>query len=104
MGRENIDEEALKGEQKGDDFRKLPICQQLRELASFTEYMYSLGAIVGLYFSVSGVQYWMTNYLVVILDFKESDAQLAFGCICATAPLIGTVISAKVCYSLGGHN
>ena len=73
-------------------------------ITSRPAYTLSVLAISAMFFSTGGVQYWLTNYMIITLKIKESDANFAYAMVLLTAPIIGALLSGKVSMSLGGHS
>ena len=55
--------------------------------------MYALLALSASFFTTSGLQYWMTNYMIVTLKMAEIDANFAFAASVLSAPVIGAFAS-----------
>ena len=45
-------------------------------------------ALTGLFFSVTGIQYWVTDYLVIDLGSDEAKVQITFGIVSITGPML----------------
>ena len=46
-----------------------------------------------LFFSISGIQYWITDYMIETLKEPESSAHLNFGVTAITSPILGALAS-----------
>lgn len=56
-----------------------------------------------LLFSISAMQYWLTNYMVKIIGYTEKAANISYVWILVTSPVAGGIISGKISSSFGGH-
>jgi MFS family permease len=59
--------------------------------------------VSNLYFVLSGIQYWISDYIVVILRLSEADAHIYFASVSITAPILGAIVSGFVGSKIGGH-
>ena len=59
-------------------------------------------AITGLYFIVTGIQYWVSDYMISVLEVEESIVFTTFGIISITGPVLGVVVGGNVTTSFGG--
>jgi MFS transporter, Spinster family, sphingosine-1-phosphate transporter len=55
-----------------------------------------------LYYIVTGIQYWVTDYLVTDLSYPEAKVQITFGIVSITGPVLGIIIGGNVSAALGG--
>jgi sugar phosphate permease len=66
------------------------------------KYMLLALTLTNLYFVVSGIQYWITKYLQVVLKVEETTAQTFFSLTCLTAPVSGVIIGGSITTYFGG--
>jgi hypothetical protein len=59
-------------------------------------------AITGLYFIVTGIQYWVTDYMISALKVEESVVHTTYGIVSITGPVLGVVVGGNVTTSFGG--
>ena len=59
-------------------------------------------AITFIYFILTGIQFWVTDYLITTLDMDEGSVHIAFGLISITGPIFGVIIGGNVTSYLGG--
>ena len=52
--------------------------------------------LVGLYFVLSGVQFWTISYFTVNLKQDEKLTFIMFGLLCMTSPALGSVLSGYI--------
>lgn len=62
----------------------------------------SLG-LSALYFVVAGIQFWITQYIVEVLQVEYRDALGAFTVVSATGPVFGVVFGGWLVDYLGGY-
>ena len=58
----------------------------------------------GLFFIITGVQYWLSDYLQVVLNVPSDFVYYYFAFTCLSAPLLGVSIGGIVIGSVGGYN
>ena len=61
------------------------------------------GSISGLFFVITGIQYWITDYLINRIKQPESTVFVTFGVISITAPILGVIIGGNLTTYLGGY-
>jgi hypothetical protein len=62
-----------------------------------------LGAMTALYFTVTGVQYWGTKYLMISLNAPIEIINLLFVLVAATGPTSGVIFGGWLIDSFGGY-
>jgi len=117
-GSDEGDEEAgSKGGGKGPAGECLPpqcvdpprrFAKQLMQLVRVRLYMFLVAAISALFFVVTGIQFWVTNYLALPpsqggLGFPLKDVVIAFALVSATAPILGVVFGGVSVDKFGGY-
>ena len=61
-------------------------------------------SLTGLYFVVTGVQYWTPNYLEKVLDVPSDVAAIFFAGTTISAPISGVIVGGIVTTNAGGYN
>ncbi len=56
-----------------------------------------------IYFIVTGIQFWMTEYLVDILQVEPVTVNLVFSLCSVTAPLLGVLVGGTIADRYGGY-
>ena len=56
-----------------------------------------------IYFIVTGIQFWMTKYLIEILDIEPLLVNIIFSAISITAPLSGVIVGGTISDKYGGY-
>lgn len=54
------------------------------------------------FFEISAIQFWMTDYYIMVLNQKEKDVYITFAIICLTAPTLGAICGGWISKSVGG--
>ena len=60
--------------------------------------------LTGLYFVVTGIQYWTPNYLEVIFGVEQRTITIYFTVTSLSAPILGVVIGGIITQMYGGYN
>lgn len=76
--------------------------QRVVSLLTNKKYILLALTLTNLYFVVSGIQYWITKYLQVVLNVEETVAQTFFSLTCLTAPVSGVIIGGSITTYFGG--
>jgi MFS family permease len=66
-------------------------------------FLWTTLGLSSLYFVVAGIQFWITQYLVEVLDVEYKDALGAFTVVSATGPVLGVVFGGWLVDYLGGY-
>ena len=61
-------------------------------------------ALTFLYFIITGIQYWVSDYLITELKVEQEVVFVTFSIISITGPVLGVVIGGNVTTFLGGYN
>ena len=61
-------------------------------------------AISGLYFIVTGIQYWITVYMMTVLGASAELAAIYFVFLCFTGPIVGCICGGIMTQVVGGYN
>ena len=75
----------------------------IKALLGIPVYRYLLGAMAALYFTVTGVQYWGTSYLHVVLNAPLPLVNALFIICAATGPTLGVFFGGWAVDYLGGY-
>ena len=60
-------------------------------------------AISSLYFVITGIQFWISDYMRTVLRKEKETVFMAFGLISITGPTLGVVIGGTILDRLGGY-
>lgn len=61
-------------------------------------------SLSGLYFVVTGIQYWLSDYLIEVMNVDPDKAAVYFSLTCFTAPISGVIVGGFLTTHLGGYN
>ena len=56
-----------------------------------------------MFFIATNVQFWITDYFLVVIEAPKEDIALAVLVICVTSPIIGAILSGHVANCVGGY-
>lgn len=56
-----------------------------------------------LLFIITGIQFWITDYMLAILKVEESKVYITFAIVCITAPTFGVLLGGYFIEQLGGY-
>ena len=60
-------------------------------------------ALASLFFVVTGIQFWVTPYVIKVIGKPQEDITVAFGLTSITAPIIGVFMGGTIIDKLGGY-
>ena len=66
-------------------------------------YIWVALALCSMYFISSGIQFWMTSYLIDILDNDPFKVVLLFSVVSITGPLMGVIVGGTFADKYGGY-
>lgn len=66
-------------------------------------YLYTLSGICCLLFIITGIEFWITDYMTTILHQDVDKVFITFAVVCITAPTLGVLIGGYVIENLGGY-
>lgn len=75
----------------------------LCELLGNGVYIYTVMALSALFFVVTGIQVWVTSYIVIVIGKKQADVTPAFGVTSITAPILGVFAGGSFIDKIGGY-
>lgn len=61
-------------------------------------------ALTLLYYIISAIQYWISDYMITVLKQEEAVVFVCFAFISITGPILGIVVGGNVGTKLGGFN
>lgn len=67
-------------------------------------FIYMALALSTLYYITTGIQYWVSDYLQIVLDVKADEVFYFYAFTCLSAPFLGLVTGGIVFSSIGGYN
>ena len=76
---------------------------QTKTVLSTPLYVSITFGMCSIYFIVTGIQFWMTEYLIAILDIDPLLVNILFSIISITAPLSGVIVGGAISDKYGGY-
>lgn len=61
------------------------------------------GSITCLYFVVTGIQFWFSDYMITEMGVDKSVVFTWFGIVSITGPILGVFVGGKITTALGGY-
>ena len=77
---------------------------QLKLLLSTPTFVFCTLALSALFFVVTGIQFWATDFLIKVIEVERSLVLGAFAATSATAPVLGVVFGGWIVDYFGGYN
>lgn len=78
--------------------------QDLANLVGNKEFFLLCFSLVGLFFVVTGIQYWLPTYLKNVFELPADEAAIFFTSVSITGPILGVIIGGIVTTAFGGYN
>jgi sugar phosphate permease len=60
-------------------------------------------AISSLYFIITGIQFWVSDYLMNVLNVSQETVFIAFAVSCVSGPTIGVIVGGVIVHKIGGY-
>mmetsp|Transcript_16621 Transcript_16621/g.28326 ORF Transcript_16621/g.28326 Transcript_16621/m.28326 type:complete len:236 (+) Transcript_16621:1764-2471(+) len=60
-------------------------------------------SLTGLYWVITGIQYWMSDYMITQIKIDPHTVFIGFGIVSITGPVLGVVVGGNVTTHLGGY-
>lgn len=60
-------------------------------------------ALTAIYFIVTGIQYWVSDYMITELKLPEQEVFITFAIVSITGPVLGVVVGGNLTTCLGGY-
>lgn len=77
---------------------------RIKSLLSNGQFVLLALAISSLYFVVTGLQYWVSAYLMISLQIDPEEVYYFYSFTCLSAPIAGVIIGGIMFNCLGGYN
>jgi MFS family permease len=78
-------------------------CGQAKSVLGNLLYIYVCLGLCSMYFIVTGIQFWMTSYLIDILGNNPIQIVIIFSTVSITAPLAGVMVGGTFADKYGGY-
>lgn len=87
----------------GDDANDISYLKALRVIFVKPKFVFSMLAISALFFVVTGIQFWISDYMIIVLKMDPGKVFSMFGLVSITAPTLGVIVGGKISHYLGGY-
>eukprot|EP00520_Triparma_pacifica_P012198 CAMPEP_0118651660 /NCGR_PEP_ID=MMETSP0785-20121206/10902_1 /TAXON_ID=91992 /ORGANISM="Bolidomonas pacifica, Strain CCMP 1866" /LENGTH=685 /DNA_ID=CAMNT_0006544123 /DNA_START=9 /DNA_END=2066 /DNA_ORIENTATION=- len=87
----------------GKNASNISIWKQVRILWRSRVFVWTSLGLSALYFVVAGIQFWITQYIVEVIQVPYRDALGAFTLVSATGPVFGVIFGGWLVDYLGGY-
>ena len=85
--------------------KEIPFCTKLKLIFSEPLFIFNVLTMSILYFIVTCVQYWSSDYMLVALEITDEKLRLfAFSFVCLTSPTVGLITGGFIVDKLGGYH
>jgi MFS transporter, Spinster family, sphingosine-1-phosphate transporter len=95
-----IDEDTLSG---SPEKNRPTLKKNLRVLWKNEIYRYEMLSLTCLYFVVTGLQFWVSDYWRIVLHVEKETVFLVFSMITCTGPTLGVVLGGLILDKFGGY-
>ena len=75
----------------------------MKDLYNNKIYFYTLSGICCLLFIITGIEFWITDYMTTLLHQNADKVYITFAIVCITAPTLGVLIGGYIIGNLGGY-
>ena len=75
----------------------------IKELIYNKKYIFTMLGISCMYFIVTGIQFWISDYMREVLNIPSSNVYIIFSVVCITAPTLGVLSGGFFIQYLGGY-
>eukprot|EP00743_Colponemidia_sp_Colp-15_P005798 GILK01006233.1.p1 GENE.GILK01006233.1~~GILK01006233.1.p1 ORF type:complete len:526 (-),score=55.22 GILK01006233.1:108-1685(-) len=83
--------------------QKQEVWRQFKTLLQCRLFVWMTLALCALYFVVTGIQYWITKYMITVLGADRLLVILSFAITCITAPSVGVFVGGALTDRFGGY-
>lgn len=86
-----------------EQVRELSFGKKLYYVLSNVDFILFMLGLVGLFFIVTGIQFWVTDYFSTVLGTTQTQAYLIYISVGALGPLMGVIVAGQVFDRIGGY-
>jgi len=86
-----------------NDTRSISTISLVKQLLKKKLYVLIASALAGLFLIITGLQYWLSDYLQIVYKIPEQEVYYYFSLTCLTAPFSGIVVNGFVMTAMGGY-
>lgn len=87
-----------------DNLHKNNFLEIVNGLLSNKVYTFVMLSICCLLFIVTGIQFWITDYMIKVIKLETEKAYILFIIVCISAPTLGVILGGYLIEKLGGSN
>lgn len=84
-------------------FERMSYWNLLKQLLKSKVYICVMLSMAVLVFTVTGIQFWITNYLQIVLNNPQHLVNMVFSLVSITGPTIGCIIGGCLTQRMGGY-
>jgi MFS family permease len=85
--------------------KEISFCRKVKLIFSEPLFIFCVLTMSMLYFIVTFIQYWASDYMLIALDIQDEKQRLfAFSLVCLSSPTLGLVIGGLIVDRLGGYS
>lgn len=84
-------------------YSKLTYCQKLKNIMCNGTFLLVLMTLTILFYIVTGIQYWVTDYMLNILKQEKTVVFICYAVVTITGPVLGTIVGGSISSCLGGY-
>lgn len=92
----NNDDQAL--------IESISYIKRVRSIFRRPVFVLSMMTISSIYFVVTGVQFWISDYMIMALGATQGKVFTVFALVSITAPTLGVLAGGNICDRLGGYS
>ena len=81
----------------------MTFCEKFRAILTNPSFLFMLFSITFLYFIITGIQYWVSDYLIAVLKVEQKTVFISFAIVSITGPVFGVIVGGNVTAYLGGY-
>jgi hypothetical protein len=78
--------------------------KSVRNIFKRPMFVFSMLTISSVYFVVTGVQFWISDYMILTLGASQGMVFTVFALVSITAPTLGVLLGGNICDRLGGYS
>jgi hypothetical protein len=88
---------------ENDDFENKSYFSIVLDLMHNKVYIFTMLGICCLLFIITGIQFWISDYMQTVLNVPPKKVFITFSIVCITAPILGVMMGGYVISQLGGY-
>jgi sugar phosphate permease len=85
-------------------FARGQLTNELRQLLANGIFVSLCLSLSGIFFIVTGIQFWLPKYLQDVLNYDQEKSALIYMVVCFTGPVAGVIVGGLITNAYGGYN